>query len=160
MCVFTKYFSKLFNRNLVFRKSILPKCANFCSSTIFCTVTKLLRYYQYNHVHLQVNSKLLFTSLNTIAYIRSYFVKKQALNCNKQAATMKCIELPHFSTVGGGGEKAFSLGKQILQGVFYHKRSCLNYIYDFQLQIPTWDQLQKCLTPNAGIETPNFIRYF
>ena len=76
MCVITKYFSKLFNRNLVFRKSILPKSANFCSSTIFCTVTKLLRYYQYNHVHLQVNSKLLFTSLNTIAYIRSYFVKK------------------------------------------------------------------------------------
>ena len=76
MCVITKYFSKLFNGNLVFRKSILPKYANFCSSTIFCTVTKLLRYYQYNHVHLQVNSKLLFTSLNTIAYIRSYFVKK------------------------------------------------------------------------------------
>ena len=33
------------------------------------------------------------------------FCQELALNLNKQAAIMKCIELPHFFHCGGGGRK-------------------------------------------------------
>ena len=45
---------------------------------------------------LSTNDRLKGNNRCLLSLIISYFVKKQPLNCNKQAATIKCTKLPHF----------------------------------------------------------------